>query len=232
MGPQPRAETPTAASQLVMSALASPPSNQPMPASVQPLTIASIIAQSSASAFPIAAQPELAAPLRRALGEPDQPQVASIATPSAATLQQVAATPDAQQGTLDMRRQEWMGKMVETIAAMRDAAPAKETRISLMPDALGKVDISIRHDGDRVHVNFATETPAARQILTDAQPRLTELAESRGIRLGQTSFDAQGGAGTASGQRQGEAPRSQTPSAPASARTAEDSFTATDDRVA
>jgi flagellar hook-length control protein FliK len=91
---------------------------------------------------------------------------------------------------LDTRRQEWMGKMVEHIEALRDAAPVRETRISLAPEALGKVDVSIRHEGDRVHVHFTTETPAARQLIADAQPRLTELAETRGLKLGQTSFES------------------------------------------
>jgi hypothetical protein len=63
-----------------------------------------------------------------------------------------------QQGVLDMRRQEWMGQMVDHIEAMRDASPTRETRISLSPEALGKVDVSIRQDGDRIHVHFATET--------------------------------------------------------------------------
>jgi flagellar hook-length control protein FliK len=100
-----------------------------------------------------------------------------------------------------------------------------------MPESLGKVEVSVRQEGERVHVHFATETPAARQILTDAQPRLAELAEQRGIRLGQTSVDTQSGTSTQSGQRQNEAPRQQNPSAPARAR-AEDPTTQDDDRVA
>ncbi|MBX3562953.1 MAG: flagellar hook-length control protein FliK [Sphingomonas sp.] len=210
----------------------STPAPQPLRAPTvepaQPLTVASLIAQASAQAI---AQPAAFAPARHSLAETDQPAVTGIATPSSALPQQVTATPDAQQGTLDMRRHEWTGKMVEMIEAMRDSAPVKETRISLMPDALGKVDISVRQDGDRVHVHFSAETQAARQILTDAQPRLNELAEARGIRLGQTSVEQQG-TGAQSGQRHNDAPRPQNPSAPASARAAADQFTQTDERVA
>ncbi|HEX8300364.1 flagellar hook-length control protein FliK [Sphingomonas sp.] len=172
--------------------------------------------------------PTAFSPLRRELREPNQLLVNAAAAASPTPLQQVAATPDAQQGALDMRRQEWMGQMVERIEALRDAAPIRETRISLMPDALGKVEVSVRHDGDRIHVHFATETQAARQILMDAQPRLNELAEARGIRLGHTNVDSQG---TQSGQRQNDAPRQQAPAAPARARTEEDRST-TDERVA
>lgn len=206
------------------------PVRQPAIEPVPPLTVAPLIAQASPSA-PV--QPIAFAPLRRAVAEADQPLVTSIAAPGAASLQQVTATPDAQQGTLDMRRQEWLGKMVETIEAMREAAPVKETRLSLVPDALGKVDISVRQEGDRVHVHFAAETQAARQILTDAQPRLAELAEQRGVRLGQTSVDmGQAGANAQSGQRHNEAQRPQNPTAPASARAAKDQLTQSDDRVA
>ncbi|RYD50925.1 MAG: flagellar hook-length control protein FliK [Sphingomonadales bacterium] len=220
--PSSRGEAPAAPAQAAPQCVAQ--SGTPPTA---PITIAALIAQSQG----IAAQP-LASPLSRALGDTDQPLLAGVAAPGAATLQQVAATPDAQQGTLDMRRQEWTGKMVEMIEAMREVAPAKETRISLMPDALGKVDISVRQEGDRVHVHFAAETQAARQILTDAQPRLAELAEQRGIRLGQTSVDSQAGANAQSGQRQNDAQRPQNPSAPASAGAAKDQITQSDDRVA
>jgi flagellar hook-length control protein FliK len=124
-----------------------------------------------------------------------------------------------------------MGQMVERIETLRDAAPIRETRIALVPDALGKVDIAVRQDGERVHVHFTAETQAARQILSDAQPRLTELAESRGIRLGQTSVDiGQGGANPQSGQRH-DAQRPQVPSAPPRARAATE-FPPTEDRVA
>lgn len=140
----------------------------------------------------------------------------------------VAAAADVQQGALDMRRQEWMGQMVEQIEALRDAGPARETRLSLSPEALGKVDVSIRQDGDRIHVHFATETQAARQLIADAQPRLAELAEARGVRLGQTSVDS-GGAGQGSRERQPDLPpQSFAPRAPE----APDAIPETDDRIA
>jgi flagellar hook-length control protein FliK len=109
----------------------------------------------------------------------------------------VAAPADVQQGALDMRRREWTGQMIDRIEALRDASPLRETRVSLMPEALGKVDVSIRQEGDRIHVHFSTETQAARQLIADAQPRLVELAEARGVKLGNTSVDS-GAAGQGS----------------------------------
>jgi flagellar hook-length control protein FliK len=140
----------------------------------------------------------------------------------------VAATPDAQQPALDMRRQEWMGAMVERIEALRDAAPLRETNIRLAPDALGSVDIAIRHEGDRVHVRITAETAAARTLLAEAQPRLAELAEARGLRLGQTSID--GGAAGHGNPRHAPTPQAAFPSAPASA--AGDDTASTEDRIA
>ena len=139
----------------------------------------------------------------------------------------IAASTDIQQNMLDMRRQEWMGQMVDHIEAMRDASPTRETRLSLSPEALGKVDVSIRHDGDRIHVHFATEMPAVRQLLADAQPRLSELAEARGVKLGQTSVDG-GGAGQGSTRQpqQNVAPQSLAP------RAAEAADDPTNERIA
>lgn len=110
--------------------------------------------------------------------------------PDAPSAPAVAAPAQMQQAALDTRRHEWMGQMIDRIETMREASSAGDTRIRLAPDALGQVDISIRHEGDRIHVHFATETQAARQLLTDAQPRLSELAEARGVKLGQTSVDS------------------------------------------
>jgi flagellar hook-length control protein FliK len=150
------------------------------------------------------------------------------AAPDAPSAPGIAAPADMQQAALDTRRHEWMGAMIDRIETMRDASNTGDTRIRLAPAALGQVDISIRHEGDRIHVHFATETQAARQLLTDAQPRLNELAEARGVKLGQTTVDS----GTAgSGQQQNTATRQPVPLRSASAVTA-DVAADTDQRIA
>jgi flagellar hook-length control protein FliK len=87
----------------------------------------------------------------------------------------------------------------------------------------------MRQEGDRIHVRFTADTPAARDALTSAQPRLAEMAEARGLRLGQTSVDA--GSANQGGSRQGAAPQTNIPSAPAGAQ-AEATDSTTDDRIA
>jgi flagellar hook-length control protein FliK len=138
----------------------------------------------------------------------------------------VQATAQADQAPLDLSRDDWTGKMIERIAALREGVEAADTRIRLAPEHLGTVDVSIRRDGDRIQVHFTAENPATRQLLADAAPRLAELAEARGLKLGQSSVDS--GSGDARGQPQ--QPQPSTPVRPASARAA--SGTASDARIA
>nr|WP_244655521.1 flagellar hook-length control protein FliK [Sphingomonas sp. CFBP 13603] len=88
---------------------------------------------------------------------------------------------------------------------LRDAANATDTRIRLIPDALGAIDVSMRKDGDTVHVHFNAEQAATRTLLADAQPRLAELAEARGLKLGQAMLGG-GNTGSNAGSSQQRAP--------------------------
>ncbi len=130
---------------------------------------------------------------------------------AAGTVHALAPTTDAQ-APLDMRQERWPAAMIERIDILRDAANATDTRIRLIPDALGTIDVSVRKDGDTLHVHFAAEQAATRTLLQDAQPRLAELADSRGMKLTQSSVD------TGTGQQQQRAATPHQPSAPARAR--------------
>lgn len=185
--------------------------------------------QLAAALFAAAAAGATPAETRRTLIQDLLPTGAPVAFGDIVRPHAITAAADVQQGALDMRRQEWMGQMVDQLEAMRDASPARETRLSLSPEALGKVDVSIRQDGDRIHVHFATETQAARQLLTEAQPRLSELAEARGVKLGQTSVDG-GGAGQGSARHARQVPTPQSPM-PRAAEAAE-ATDSTNDRIA
>ncbi|PTM48014.1 flagellar hook-length control protein FliK [Sphingomonas aerolata] len=133
---------------------------------------------------------------------------------AAGTVHALAPTVDAQ-APLDMRQERWPAAMIERIDILRDAANATDTRIRLIPDALGTIDVSVRKDGDTLHVHFAAEQAATRSLLQDAQPRLAELADARGLKLSQGNVD------TGGGQQQQQQQRAATPhqpSAPARAR--------------
>ncbi|WP_374944166.1 flagellar hook-length control protein FliK [Sphingomonas sp.] len=121
----------------------------------------------------------------------------SLAPPPVAATDPVrAALPVAPSdgASLDMADHRWPHAMVDRIEALRDAASAAadaaSTSIRLLPEKLGAIDVSVRREGDVVHVHFAAEQAATRTLLNDAQPRLTELAEARGLKLGQASVGA------------------------------------------
>jgi flagellar hook-length control protein FliK len=107
----------------------------------------------------------------------------------------VHAAADAKHPALDLRDDRGLHGMIDRIEMLRDDANANDTRIRLVPDALGGVDVALRKDGDTLHLHFTADTQATRTLLTEAQPRLAELAEARGVKLGQTSVDAGTGGG-------------------------------------
>ncbi|WBH15673.1 flagellar hook-length control protein FliK [Sphingomonas radiodurans] len=93
---------------------------------------------------------------------------------------------------LDMARETWPTKMIERIELLRDAVDAVDTSIRLMPDKLGAIDVSLRRDGDGVQVQFTAQAAETRQLLAEAQPKLAELAEAKGLRLSMHSGDGGG----------------------------------------
>lgn len=129
---------------------------------------------------------------------------ASLLSPTDATAL-IAKPGEAQRQALDMGRQDWPQKMIDRIEALRDDANANDTSIRLKPDALGRIDVSLRtHADGAVTVRFAAEQPTTRALLADAAPQLNAAAEARGIRLTGTSVDL-----TGSGMAGGDRPRPQ-----------------------
>ena len=198
----------------------------PAPAPV-PVPVSMTQAAPAAQVFAAALAAPLVEPLDTAApADPASPEIQLL---RALEVQRttVQATAQADQAPLDLSRDDWTGKMIERIAALRDGVEAADARIRLAPENLGTVDVSIRRDGDRLQVHFTAENPATRQLLADAAPRLAELAEARGLKLGQSSVDG-GGSGERGQQQQPNHPS--TPARPTSARA--DTGTASDARIA
>lgn len=146
---------------------------------------------------------------------------------AAATVVEAASAP------LDLRHEQWPSAMVERIERLRDAADASDTRIRLVPEALGRIDVSVKRDGEAVHVHFSAEQAATRAMLQEAQPKLAEAAEARGLKLGQTTIGL--GVGGDGAERHGrQAPDRPLPSSPAPARSraSEPAEDDTDHRIA
>lgn len=120
---------------------------------------------------------------------------------------------------LDLRQDRWPSAMVERIERLRDAVDAVDTRIRLIPDALGAIDVAVKRDGDTVHVHFTAEQAATRTLLQDAAPRLAEAAEARGLKLGQTGV---GDGGSAPNGRQPQPNAAPVPARPRAAAAADE----------
>ena len=191
--------TATAATLPIATPPPAPPADTAPPATEAPRTDAPVAARPIA---PAAAEPSPAAPviasaartfaeaIHRAVTADDRPRAAdpaasaaSAVTTGAVTTAAVTATGQAQQQTLDMRQPHWPSAMIQHIEKLRDMADANDMRIRVVPDALGAIDVSLRRDGDTVQVQLVAEQPQTRAMLAEAQPRLTEMAEARGLKL-------------------------------------------------
>ncbi|HEV7287423.1 flagellar hook-length control protein FliK [Sphingomonas sp.] len=207
-------------------AIAAAPDIAPRPAAAPPPPLV-VQAAPAAQVFAAALAAPLVEPLETTTvaADPASPEIQLLRSLEVQRTT-VQATAQTDQAPLDLSRDDWTGKMIERIAALRDGVEAADTRIRLAPENLGTVDVSIRRDGDRIQVHFTAENPATRQLLADAAPRLAELAEARGLKLGQSSVD--GGSGERGQQQQQNHPS--TSARPTSARAA--TGTASDARVA
>jgi flagellar hook-length control protein FliK len=224
------AVAPEAAPRGKAEALVREASLRPVPAHAavsQPVVPGAPATQTAAQAFAAAISASFDSPAAPALRATDPIAVHAHSVAAEQLRTTVQAMSGADQPPLDLSRDDWAGKMMDRIAMLRDAVEASDTRIRLAPENLGNVDVSIRRDGDRLHVHFAAENPATRQMLAEAAPRLAELADARGVKLGQTSVDA----GTGGQRDQSNQPQSNQPARPVSAR-ANQSQSDRDDRVA
>ncbi len=166
--------------------------------------------------------------IHRAVTADDHARPANAAAPvgqpqatAALTTAAVTATGQAQQQTLDMRQPHWPSAMIQHIEKLRDMADANDMRIRVVPDALGTIDVALRRDGDSVQVQLTAEQPQTRALLADAQPRLTEMAEARGLKLQHAPAGTGSGGATPQGDRQQQQQRgAPLPAAPVSARRA------------
>lgn len=175
-------------------------------------------------ARPNTAFAEAATPL-----EPAPAAIPGTAAPVAAAAPAEPSAAPAQ--PIDTQTREWRVQMLDRIERFAAAEPVhgRETHIRLSPDALGEVAVRLKETDRGIEV-VVDAAPEARALLAEAAPRLTELAESRGLRLTMS----QPGAGEGSGDRPPPQPRQQVdariPNRRAAPRGAAD--TPTDERIA
>jgi flagellar hook-length control protein FliK len=102
-----------------------------------------------------------------------------------------------------------------------------KAELVLTPPSLGKLAVSIQVNGDQASAQFVAATPAARDALEQALPRLREVLQQAGIHLGEANVSTSGeqqARGDANGreagnhrvgQRAGAAPLAETIAQPA-----------------
>lgn len=212
-----------------------PPAQQASEAQPLPIGIAQPAARIFAAAIAAAGRP---ARLDRDLQQNDATGLTAPVANGAIDASVIKPAAGVDNSPLDTRREDWTRQLLDRISALRDAADAGDTRIRLVPAGLGKIDVALRQQGDLLHVHFAADVAATRALLTDAQPRLAELAAERGLRLGQSGVGQSGvgqsGVGTG-GQgpdqrRQNDQQTAFQPSAPPRAKADEDKIS--DRRIA
>ncbi|MBX9730582.1 MAG: flagellar hook-length control protein FliK [Sphingomonas sp.] len=207
-----------------------PPSPAPLPTPLIGLVVP------AARAFAAGIAAASVRPLR-ARSDDGAPAPLSAPAPAAVFEAVNAAQSDPQSTPIDMRREDWARALIDRIDASQDVANARDTRIRLVPDALGKIDVALHRQGDTLHVHFTADVPATRALLVEAQPSLAALADARGLRLGDASVDG-GGLATSQGQQQGQGADQRRPqpvpgAPPSATRTnSADALAASDHRLA
>ncbi len=138
-----------------------------------------------------------------------------------------AAAPTAP--AIDLADRHWPARMIERIEALRDDADAASTRVRFAPDALGPVDVHVRHDGGSVHLHFTAAQGETRALLQDARPELARLAAERGLKLGDSTV---GGGDAQQQQRRAATPTPARFAAPSRATTTDPVDDSADIRIA
>ena len=127
-----------------------------------------------------------AAPLAHAAAAADAPAVVRVDTP--------------------VGGRGWDAEVGQKIVLLANRQESR-AELTLTPPQLGRVEVSITVNGDQTSAAFVSASPAAREALEQALPRLREILAEAGITLGQASVNAesprQDGNGT-SGERRAE----------------------------
>jgi flagellar hook-length control protein FliK len=134
-----------------------------------------------------AAQTHAAAPPAHAAAAGNAPSVVRVGTPVGA--------------------RGWDAEVGQKIVLLANRQESR-AELTLTPPQLGRVEVTISVSGDQTSAAFVSASPAAREALEQALPRLREILAEAGITLGQASVNAesprQDRESTPGGERAGE----------------------------
>jgi len=101
----------------------------------------------------------------------------------------------------------WDAEVGQKIVLLANRQESR-AELTLTPPQLGRVEVTISVSGDQTSAAFVSASPAAREALEQALPRLREILAEAGITLGQASVNAesprQDRESTPGGERAGE----------------------------
>ncbi len=138
---------------------------QPVQTEAVAATIAAEHANPSASA-----PAQAAAPLAHAAPAGDAPSIVRVDTP--------------------VGNRGWDAEIGQKVVLLANRQESR-AELTLTPPQLGKVEITITVNGDQTSATFVSASPAAREALEQALPRLREILAEAGITLGQASVNAE-----------------------------------------
>ena len=169
--------------------------------------------QAQTPAAPVAAPaaaPLSAADVPQPALSPNPAQPVPAAAETAMTVDGTSATDLSVERKLDLSRDSaWLDRLARDIS--RAASDDSPLRFRLHPQTLGSLQVELQQGDRGTAVRMTVETETARQILTDAQPRLTAEARAQGVRIAETHVDLSGSGRHAPGDQRRQDEARQTP---------------------
>lgn len=222
--PQPGSEASAAATDASLPAQPAAIAAAPAPAALedadtshpaQPAMIAAVPALAEASATTASIDMQMA------------PAIAEVAGTAAATPAAAALNPSAPAGDgpaairidTPVGSRGWDAEVGQKVVLMVNRSESR-AELTLTPPHMGRVEVTITVEGDRSSAAFVAASPAAREALEQALPRLREMLADAGITLGQASVNAESPRREADGppgQAQGERRHAAAAASPAAA---------------
>lgn len=142
-------------------------------------------AQTESIAATVAAQPMPAAAAEHA-----NPAATAHAAVPLAPAAPAADTPSSVRVDIPVGGHGWDAEVGQKIVLLANRQEGRAELI-LTPPQLGKVEVTISVSGDQTSAAFVSASPAAREALEQALPRLREMLAEAGISLGQASVNAE-----------------------------------------
>lgn len=155
----------------------------PQPTGRPALEVAAPVAQADSRA---AAEPRLNAAIDSGLPAP------AVEHAAAAPLHvgRAVEAPAASRIDTPVGARGWDAEVGQKVVWMVNRSESR-AELTLTPPQMGKVDVTLTMNGEQTNASFVAASPAAREALEQALPRLREILADAGITLGQTSVNAE-----------------------------------------